>query len=155
MTLSFIKSSEKKHIIEELQNNFGITDLPYLLIEAGKEKIRGFSGHLSKDEIVSLSKITNVEVIGLYILRKENSLRLSLDATHLLSNQINKSIIEITKEQYEQWIRGNDLDFKIQSGIYIIKYENYFIGCGKSNGQCIFNFVPKDRRLRRAIDKTN
>lgn len=150
MKMQFIKSSEKKEIISQLNNQFGITDLPFLLIESGKEKIRGFSGHLSKDEIIELGKILNIEVIGLYLIKKEeNIFRLSLDATHLLKEQIIKNIIEIDDSQLKEWIRGQDLDIKTQKGIVIIKHASDFIGCGKSSGDKIFNYIPKERRIKK------
>ena len=40
MKYKFIKSGEKKDIIEQL-SVLGISEIPYLLIESGKEKIRG------------------------------------------------------------------------------------------------------------------
>jgi NOL1/NOP2/fmu family ribosome biogenesis protein len=151
MIINFIKTPRRRKIIEKLNEQFGIEELPYLLIESGKEKIRAFSGHLSKEEIAKISDITHVEIVGMYLLKEENSeYRLSLDASLALSNQIKKNIIEISEEQYELWIRGNDLDIQNKRGVYIIKFKGDFIGCGKSNEQKIFNYVPKDRRLKNA-----
>ena len=149
MKIHFIKSNEKRRIIEELNEQFGISELPYLLIESGKEKIRAFSGHLSKEEIYQIGNIAKIELIGLYLLKKEEDYRLSIDATHLLKNQINKNIIEINEEQFQQWIRGKDIEIESQKGTLVIKYKEDFIGCGKSNGEKIFNYVPKDRRLKK------
>jgi len=151
MNVHFIKSSEKKKIVEQLNSQFGIEQLNYLLIETGKEKIRAFSGTLSKEEILELAKIANIEIIGLYSINKEheNDLRLTLDALHLLKDQISKNIIEINSDQFHKWIRGHDLDITTQKGAVIIKYMNDFVGCGKSNSEKIFNYVPKDRRLRK------
>ncbi len=150
MNINFIKSSEKRKITEQLNNQFGIETLPYLLIESGKEKIRAFTGNLLKEEIKLLSRLINIELIGIYLLKKEdNGLRLSLDATHLLKNQIKKNIIEINESQLNDWLKGNDLNIQIQRGIVIIKYNEDFIGCGKSNGQKIFNYVPKERRRKK------
>jgi len=150
MNAQFIKTPEKRRIIEQLNEQFGIQELPFLLIESGKEKIRGFSGHLSKDEIIELGKILNIEVIGLYILKKEDNLfRLSLDATHLLKKQITKNIIEINDAQLQEWIRGHDLDTKMQKGIVVIKNHDDFFGCGRSSGDKIFNHIPRERRIKK------
>ena len=46
MNIKFISSGEKKKLLRELNEKFGISKLPYLLFETGKEKIRGFSGTL-------------------------------------------------------------------------------------------------------------
>ena len=149
MNIHFIKTPEKREIISELNEQFGITELPYLLIQAGKDKIGGFSGHLSKDETMEISQIANIEIIGLYLLKKEDNFRLSMDAASILKKQINKNIIEIDNEQIKDWMRGHDLDIKTQRGVIIIKNNEDFIGCGKSNGEKVFNYVPKDRRLRK------
>lgn len=151
MNLHFIKSSEKKKITEQLKEQFGIENLPYLLIESGKEKIRAFSGHLSKEEISQISQILNIESIGIYLIKKEqdSELRLSFDATHLLKDQIKKNIIDINENQASEWVRGFDLSINNNRGIFIIKNNSDFLGCGKSSGERIINHVPKDRRIKK------
>ena len=79
---------------------------------------------------------------------EENHIRLSLDAAHLLKDEITKNIIEINSQQLNDWIRGKDLDIQAQKGVVIIKNNKDFIGCGISNGLKIFNYIPKERRLR-------
>ncbi|MDO8508709.1 MAG: hypothetical protein Q7S27_03420 [Nanoarchaeota archaeon] len=147
----FIRSAEKKRIIEDLNEQFGIEKIPYLLIESGREKIRAFSGNLSKEEILQLTSITLIENIGIYFLSKEDTLRITLDAAHLLKDQITKNILEIDEIQLHDWLRGKDLILQnpIQSGPYIIKYNSDIVGYGKSNGVKIFNYIPKDRRLKK------
>ncbi len=149
MNIHFIKSKEKKKIVEKLQEKYGISELPYLLIKSGKEKTRAFSGNLNKEEIQKLSEIARIEVMGLYIIKEEHDLRLSLDATHLLKEQISKNIIEINEEQAMSWMKGQDLEIKVPRETVVIKYGDSFLGCGKSNGEKIFNYVPKDRRAKK------
>lgn len=149
MNAKLLQSPEKKKILEELKHLFGIENLPYLLIRTGNEKIRAYSGSLSKDEIMELSRLVNIEIIGVYFLKEEGDLRLSLDATQILKSQITKSIIDIDDKDFNLWIRGQDIDIKTDSGVKVIRYKDNFIGCGKSNGQKIFNYIPKERRLRK------
>ncbi|MEI6849594.1 MAG: hypothetical protein WCK29_01005 [archaeon] len=153
MHVHFIKTPEKRDIIEQLNGQFGVTDLPYLLIESGKEKIRAFSGSLSKDEIAKLSEIAHIELIGMYLIKKESDMRLSLDATNVLQKQITKNIIDLSDAEYELWVRGTDLDMKKPRGTYVMKYKSDFVGCGRSNELCLFNYMPKDRRLKNTIKK--
>jgi NOL1/NOP2/fmu family ribosome biogenesis protein len=148
MLLKFIRSSVKKKILSSLSTQFGIQKLPYLLIKSGKEKIRAFSGSFSKDEIKTLSQLTNIELIGTYLIKEEHDLRLSIEGTLLLKSQITKNIIEINDSQLNNWIHGLDLDIKTSPSTKVIKHNQDFIGCGKSNSQKIFNYVPKDRRLK-------
>jgi NOL1/NOP2/fmu family ribosome biogenesis protein len=149
MNIEFIKSNEKNEIIEKLNEQFGISELPYLLIWTGKEKIRAFSGSLSKDEIMELGKIARIELIGAYLIKDEGLYRLSFDAPLMLKEQISKNIADINDEQLAQWIRGNNLELVAPQGVVVIKHNNDFIGCGKSNGNTIFNYIPKDRRLKK------
>ena len=151
MNIRFIRASEKKRITENLNKQFGIEKLPYLLIESGKERIRGFSGSLSKDEIILIAQLTNIESIGIYLIKKEkeNDLRLSLDAIHLLKDQINKNIVEINESQLHDWLRGKDIEIKAEKGNVIIQFKGDLIGFGKSNGEKIYNYIPKDRRLKK------
>ncbi len=149
MNIHFIKSSEKKEIVEELSESFGITELPFLLIESGKEKIRGFTGSLSKDEILQLGQIAYIEGIGLYLIRKEESLRLGFDATQLLSGQITKNIIDIDEKQAHEWLKGQDIEIQAPRGTVVVRCGKDFLGCGKSTSERIINHVPKERRLKK------
>ena len=151
MKYKFIKSGEKKEILEQL-GVLGISEIPYLLIESGKEKIRGYTGHLSKEEILEIGKLTRVEGIGLYILKRDTQLtRPSFEGVQAFKNQISENIIEISEEEFQKWIRGYDLNKPLEKGIKAIKYKEYFIGIGMSNGQTIFNYVPKERRLKKPL----
>jgi len=151
MKIQFIRSSEKKKILERLKEQFGITELPYLLIESGKEKIRAFTGHLSKEEILELKQNINIEIIGAYIIKKEfdSQLRLSFDATHLFKDQIKENIIEINEIQTLEWLKGKDLPIVSPKGIFVIQNKSDYLGCGKSSGSSIINHVPKNRRLKK------
>lgn len=151
MKIHFIKSREKRRLLAQLKDQFGITKLPYLLIQSGKEKVRGFSGNLSKEEISLLSRTTNIEIIGLYLFKKEKSgqLRLSLDSPHLLKKQISSNIAKISDNQLEEWIRGRDIEIKLPSGMVVIQHNDDFIGSGISTENKIINHIPKERRLKK------
>lgn len=148
MNIHFLRTPEKRLILEQLKQQFGIEDLPYLLVESGKEKIRAFSGSMSKEEIEELSTVAQIESIGLYLIKKEHDLRLSFDGAQILSKQVKKNIVEITDIDYQEWIRGYDLPIQVPSGTYLIKYNTDFIGCAKSNGEKLINHIPKERRLK-------
>jgi NOL1/NOP2/fmu family ribosome biogenesis protein len=180
MNAKFLNSKERKSLIEELRTIYGIEELPKMLLEVGKQKIRGFSGNMTKEEIFELNKLANVEVIGLYLLSKrDKDPRLNFDAVSLLKNQIKKSIIQITQNQYELWMRGKDLEIQTQTGMVILqlvsarqqKCEAFLqtdseksrqmraetwkdlVGCGTSNGNKIYNFIPKERQLKTPLPK--
>ncbi len=149
MNVHFLNASEKKEILKRLEAQYGIAELPYFLFETGKEKIRAFSGNLTKEEILKLAEMANIEIIGMYLIRKEHDLRLSFDATQLLSAAINKGIVEINEEQLHLWLRGNDLPIMHDVGTVALRCKEDFVGCGKSTGEKIINHVPKERRIRK------
>jgi len=148
--INFLKSGEKKKLIVELEKVYGITKIPHLLLETGRKKIRAFSGHLSKEEIQQLSDLVNVEIVGTYLINKrDDDLRISFDALPIMQKQITKRILEIDKKQFEKWMRGYNLPVeKIPRGIVILKFKDELVGIGKSNEEKIFNYVPKERKLK-------
>ena len=87
MKINFLKSSEKKKLVKQLDDLYGLKKLHYLLLETGKGKIRGFSGSLMKEQLRELADIARVEIIGLYLMRKEKNgdLRLSLDGSGIFN----------------------------------------------------------------------
>ncbi|MEK6914406.1 MAG: hypothetical protein AABW83_02035 [Nanoarchaeota archaeon] len=144
-----INSSEKKRIIEKLNSQFGIENLPYLFLKFGQDKIRIYSGNLSKIELNYLEKNIRIENIGLYFAREqEDGIRLTIDGIQLIKNQIIKNILEINDNEAIEWLKGRDLEIKTDKSFKIIKNKNEFIGCGKSTGEKITNFIPKERRIR-------
>ena len=150
MELKFIKSNEKSKIKDFLNETFGIEDLNFLLIETSKERIRAFSGNLSKEEINLLSTLTNIETIGSYLLKKEkdDSLRLSFDGCHILQDKIKKNIIKLEGGEAEYWKKGLDLEKENEKGLFVIESDNLFFGCAKSSGKVLLNHIPKDRRMK-------
>ena len=121
---NFIRSSQKKEILAELEENYGIEKLNYLLIEAGKKKIRGFSGSLTKEEIALLTTLTKIEVIGIYLAsKKDEVIRLNFDVAALFQNQITKNIIQINKNRVDLWRRGYDLDVPFDISLVVDYYS--------------------------------
>lgn len=147
--MQIIRASEKKKILEKLEKQYGISKLPYLLLQFGKEKIRLYSGNLSSQELNILDKNLRVENIGLYLAKQQDDgIRLSLDVLSLFKNQINKNILELGDEQAENWFHGEDLPIATDKNFKILKNNDDFLGCGKSTGEKITNFVPKERRIK-------
>jgi NOL1/NOP2/fmu family ribosome biogenesis protein len=146
--MDIIYGTAKKEIVKKLEDQYGIKDVPYLLIQFGKEKIRAYSGEFSTEELKFLEKNIRIESLGLYLLNKKDEFRLTFDGVSLFKDQITKNIIELNSDQAKQWLSGNDLLIKENRGFVILRYEGELIGCGKSTGERITNFVPKERRIR-------
>ena len=67
MNVEFYDSKRKKKLLAQLNSQFGVTEIPRVLFETGKEKVRGFSGDLTIDELYSLDRLANVEFMGLFL----------------------------------------------------------------------------------------
>lgn len=147
--MKILSSSEKKRIIEKLNGHFGIVDIPFKLLQFGKEKIRVFSGNLSPEKIMSIEKNLRLENAGLYIAREvKDGIRLTIDGTHFLKKELRKGIIKIDNFQANAWLKGEDLTISSEKGYTILKNNEDFIGCGKSTGEKITNTVPRERRIK-------
>jgi NOL1/NOP2/fmu family ribosome biogenesis protein len=155
--MQFLFKKEKQDLIKKLEY-YGITKLPFLLSVSGKEKIRGYSGMLSIDEIRELDKELGLELIGLYLFHDyEDGIRLSFDAIYALKDEITKNIIELDDKQATEFLKGNEIvltdqdkeKFKNETrGFKIIKHKEEFLGSGKLLDGRIMNYMPKERRLR-------
>lgn len=154
MNIEFASTGERKEILKLLKEEYGILKFNYLIAKSGKEKLRIFSGILSREEIITLSRILHIDSIGLYFgFFKDGELRLSMDACHLL--QPEKNVLEISDSEAEIWMKGQDLEVsekerveKIKKGFIIIKNQGNFLGAGKLTETKILNFVPEERRRK-------
>jgi len=152
--IHILSNQETQEILSKLNKQFGIQKLPEnsVLIKIGKEKIFLFNGNFSEEQIKNLEKITFIERIGIYfakIFLPTNEIKLSIEGTQTLKNQITKNIFEINNEQLENWMLGKELNIKTGlKGIVVIKYKDDLLGCGKASENKIGNFIPKSRRLR-------
>ena len=147
--MKLLTSSEKKKLIEQLNQQYGITNILFELIKFGEEKLRIFSGNLTKEKLILLDRELRIENIGLYFAKIEHDgIRLTFDGIQIFKNQITKNILELDEKQADDWLRGNELYIKSDKAFKILKYNNEFIGCGKSTGEKITNYMPKERRVR-------
>jgi len=147
--MKVLKSSQKKKILKQLNEQFGIIELPYLLLQFGKEKLRAYSGKLSVEELNKLDNSLRIETIGLYFTKQQiDGIRLTLDGIQLFKNQITKNILNLDDKQADNWLKGNDLDIQSDKAFKILQHNNEFIGCGKSTGERITNSMPKERRVK-------
>ena len=148
--LKILNENEKKEIERELEEQFGIRNIPGLILRRGEERLFLFSGSFDKKEIKNLEKIVPVERIGVYFAKlMDGKVKLSIEGTHALKNQIKKNIFELEENQVENWMKGQELLVKTgKRGFLVMKYKNDFLGTGKASEEKIGNFIPKSRRLK-------
>ena len=79
---------------------------------------------------------------------EHDGLRLSIEGSQIVGRHATKNILELGEKEMQDWLNGMNLDKKCKKGYLILKFKKDFVGCGKSNGEKIWNFVPKERRIR-------
>jgi NOL1/NOP2/fmu family ribosome biogenesis protein len=148
--IKFLNEREKERIIRILNQQFGIKDVPFSLVKLGKERIIVFSGEISEREILDIDEVAHIEGIGLYFAKEEmDGIRLSIEGSQLLKNQITKNIFNLDSKQAEQWMLGQEINIDTdKKGFFVMKYKEDMLGTGKISNNRITNFVPKPRRLK-------
>lgn len=161
MRIEVLSRAKKKKFVEAL-GDFGIDKIPQMLVRAGKEKIRAFSGDLDKGEILDLWRVLPVEGIGLYVgkdvlNRKSNvrEVRPTIDGLHVWKDKIKGRILDLNEEQERVWFVENEVELtkeqgEIGVGFVAVRSNMDFVGVGKVNADCdkLFGFLPKERRRR-------
>ncbi|MBA7658378.1 Ribosomal RNA small subunit methyltransferase F [subsurface metagenome] len=148
--LKILNKNEKKEIVNKLSKQFGVEEVPGLILRRGAERLFLFQGSFNEGQIKKLEDKVPVDKVGVYFAKIiKDEIKLSIEGTHLLKNQIQKNIFQLTKQQAEQWMKGQELNIQTgKKGFLVMKYKNDFLGCGKASEKKIGNFIPKSRRLR-------
>ena len=144
--LKILNSKEKKEIQSILKKQFGYKEkLTYTLLKNEKGKLYCINNEFAS---IDLSKL-RINTIGLYFARQvDNTIRLTIEGSQIIGKNASKNIIELTKDEMLDWLKGNDLIKDINNNEFIIlKHKNDFLGCGKCKEGKIFNYVPKGRRI--------
>jgi NOL1/NOP2/fmu family ribosome biogenesis protein len=150
--LKFFDKKEKEKLVQQLNEQFGIEEIPWEIAKLGKERIILFSGDMSEKDLLKFDYLARIEGVGLYFAKiDENTkdIRLSIEGANLLKNQIKKNIFEMDEKQAEQWMLGQELNITTgKKGFFIMKFKDDILGTGKISENKISNFVPKSRRLK-------
>jgi len=138
MKIHIMDRAKKKKFLGELEI-FGMRKIPELLIRTGKERMRAFSGSLSRGEIMEIWRMFPIEGIGLYVGKDSmnrngvREVRLSLDGIHLWKSQLKNRIVELSEEQEVRWFLGRDVEVEsdLSEGFVLVRGGEDFVGMGK------------------------
>jgi len=144
-----LNSKDVKVLLAWLKEHYGIKDLKFdaAFLKSTKDKI-----YMSTKKISELdAKNLRINLLGMYFAKEEhNGIRLSIEGSQLVGPKASKNVVDLSKEQIAEWIRGEDItlqgDFK---GFVIIRCGNDFYGTGNYKEGKILNYVPKERRIKR------
>ena len=145
--LKILSIKEKKEIGKKLNIQFGIEKIPGLIVRRGEERLFLLS-NIKPKEVQEIEKAVFIERAGIYFAKVvRDKIRLSIEGTHILKDQIKKNIYELDKEQIIEYMMGNELPIKTgKKDFLVIKHGNDFFGCGKASEEKIGNYIPKTRR---------
>lgn len=153
-SFSALNSKARKEFYGKLKEYFGLPDdftLDGLLFVTNKNKY-----YLVDNRFVDIAELHyNISTIGLYIAEITNygEIRVSLEGSALIGPHATKHILELSEEDAQSFIRGNDLPLPdMPQQFYLLFSEidgkKLYFGCGKYKEGNLFNFIPKSRRIR-------
>jgi len=148
--IKILNSKEKAEIEKQLNEQFGIKTVPGTIVKRGEERLFLFSGSFKEKEIEQLEKCAFIERMGVYFAKIfDGKIRLSIEGSQILKEQITKNIFELDDQLAEEWMKGRELPIKTGKHEFLImKHGEDFLGTGKASEEKIGNFIPKNRRLR-------
>lgn len=95
-------------------------------------------------------KEMRVSSIGLYIGEFiHGEFRLSIEGSQLFGSRAKRNIVELNKEEMEEWMKGESIPTKeINNGYVIVRYNQDYLGSGRIKNGVLLNFIPKVRRVQ-------
>jgi NOL1/NOP2/fmu family ribosome biogenesis protein len=141
--LRILNSREKKKIYKFLEEQFGHTlKFDFLFLQNTKEKIYVLSPDFAHIDMTKL-RVNNK---ALYFGKLEHDgFRPTIEGAQLL--KANKNVVELTQEEADLWMQGEDIPRMGHQGFIILKFKEDILGCGMHKNDILRNMVPKERRL--------
>ncbi|MBU2616497.1 MAG: hypothetical protein KKB79_00765 [Nanoarchaeota archaeon] len=148
--MRIVAMKDRERVVSELQERFGIKDVPGTMVMRGRERLYFYSGNFESWKLKKLEENVIIERVGVYFAKMvDDKIKLSIEGVSLLRNQITKNIFEMDDKSMDDWIRGRDLNIRTGlNGFLVMKNGNDFFGIGKASENKIGNFIPKSRRVR-------
>lgn len=135
-----------KKVKDILYEQYGFSeDLPYIFFLTESDKLYIVSEDFKKVGIEQ----NFVNSMGLYFAKYEKEgIRPSIEGSQIIGKFSNKNIIDLTEEQYKEWMRGEDVYIEGDFGRFpLMKYKDDFMGSGIFKENKVLNHIPKTRRI--------
>ena len=143
---NILNTREVKSILSMIRSQFGYTGKIDYAFLRNKDDIYIISRDLAKID----TRKFRINSLGLYFGEiKKGILRLSIDATNLIGNDLGKNILILDDEAIFYWLKGDDIPVKTDlKGYVVVKNKQDYLGCGYMKDDVLLNYVPKERRLK-------
>jgi NOL1/NOP2/fmu family ribosome biogenesis protein len=145
--LKIQNTREVKKLHELLKSQFGFDgQLEYAFLINNQNRIYVVNKEVAQINMKSL----RINSVGLYFGElRDNKLRLSIEGSQIIGPSAKNNVLTLNEKQAKDWLKGFDLDIEAKDQeFFILKHGDDFLGCGKSAKSRIFNFVPKNRRVK-------
>ncbi|MBW2990701.1 hypothetical protein KY348_03285 [Candidatus Woesearchaeota archaeon] len=149
--LKILNTREKRNILDSLKQTYGFDGkLDGVLFLSSKQKLFLLTGGFETIERGEERQL-RIDKAGLYIGRvMPDGVRLSIEGSQLIGPVAKKNIFEISEEQLEPWVKGEDLELNEpkQEGYCLVKHKNDFLGCARIVRGTAQNLVSKNRWIK-------
>ncbi len=141
--IKVLKGRERRTLEQRLRIRYGVR-IPESLevVLQSKKEFRLTTCEALQVDIERL----NPQGIGLKIAKEtKHGIMLSIEGAQLLKPDAN--VARLNLNQAYCWVKGGNLEIKASRGYVVLKYGEYYLGCGLSTGEHIKNLYPKHRRI--------
>ncbi len=129
--------------------------------DLGKEEFKGLAIfktqkkiYITTQECLTDPLFAKAETAGLAFLRPNKVLKPTTDFLQVFGKHATKNCAELSKEDAERFMRGEDLDAReeLNQGYIIIKHKGHILGCANFKEGTLKNQLPRSRRSRTKLD---
>jgi len=148
-----LNARTRRPVMNFLKEHYGFTGkLDYALILTVKSKLYAVSRTVFDMPVEQLK----VNSFGVYFGEwKDDQLRLSIEGSQMIGKECSKNIIELTGDEVQLWMQGKPVPrtpvMNGQGAVLIVSGKDY-LGGGKIGEDTLHNYVPKNRRIRFALE---
>ena len=145
---NFLNKKEIKRILGQLEEQWCFTEeLMYAFFMNNKKRVSLVNKEFAMLDTTKL----RINSLGMYFceVMENGEVRLSIEGSQLLGPFATKNVLEIDFTAAKRWMYGEDLEiaFGEVTAFVILKYNDYFLGCGRYKNGVISNHVSKNRRI--------
>jgi NOL1/NOP2/fmu family ribosome biogenesis protein len=150
-----LNSKDKKLIRKQLEKQFGIKEFPDKIYFCVSQRDNVY---IANKELFDIDRfVLRTSSFGLLFgTYTEEGFQLSIEGSQLLGLQANKNVLEVSQEQKETWLKGEDLEIETNSfenQQILLKQKNDFFGVGRARKGKIKNSLTKSRTLKNLFEE--
>lgn len=105
--------------------------------------------YITTKECLNSQLFKAAETAGLAFLRPNKVLKPTTNFLQLFGKYANKNVIELSMEESERFIRGEDIEIGKRgpdTGYVVVKYKEHILGCANFKEETLKNMIAKSRR---------